>query len=177
MVVCGGRGLAGGYEDMSQQSLLHSSSSGTRSLAHEDTQDRQQQRYYSPHPSQYPDQYPEQYREQYRDQYPAPREQYPAPREQYPDLISVQLMAQDQVLYHNNNPHQLQQHQQQHYQQHPQHPQHPMVDWCQEPDSAAPQPEPEPVYTGGSAEVSGMDNSSQVTSRSIYSNKTQSLLS
>ena len=143
MVVCGGRGLAGGYEDISQQSLLHSSSSGTRSLAHEDTQDRQQQRYYSPHPSQYPEQYPD---------------QYPAPREQYPDLISVQLMAQDQVLYHNNNPHQLQQHQhhqQQHYQQHSQHAQPPMVDWCQASDSAAPQPEPEPVYTGGSAEVSG----------------------
>ena len=146
MVVCGGRGLAGGYEDISQQSLLHTSSSGTRSLAQEDAQDRQQQRYYSPHPSQYPEQYPE---------------QYPAPREQYPDLISVQLMAQDQVLYHNNNPHQLQQH---HYQQHPQHPQPPqhvqppMMDWCLEPDSVAPQPEPEPVYTGGSAEVSGMDN-------------------
>ena len=146
MVVCGGRGLAGGYEDISQQSLLHTSSSGTRSLAQEDAQDRQQQRYYSPHPSQYPEQYPE---------------QYPAPREQYPDLISVQLMAQDQVLYHNNNPHQQQQpqhHPQQHNQQHPQHHQHaqpPMMDWCLEPDSSAPQPEPEPVYTGGSAEVRG----------------------
>ena len=48
-----------------------------------------------------------------------------------------------------------------HYQQHPQHSQQhqqaqpPMMDWCQVPDSAAPQPEPEPVYTGGSAEVSG----------------------
>ena len=137
MVVCGGRGLAGGYEDISHQSLLHTSSSGTRSLAHEDTQDRQQQRYYSPHPSQYPEQY---------------REQYPAPREQYPDLISVQLMAQDQVLYHNNNPHQLQQHQhhqQQHYQQDLQHPQPPMLEWCQASDSAS------PVFTGGSAEVSG----------------------